>query len=91
MALLDVHGFRVALTGWPAVVERVALDFAWFRSEAGAPDRTVEIQEREPDYEPWAALRAAFRPDQRQLHRSAGERPCHPAARRRVARAAQRA
>ncbi len=60
MALLDVHGFRVALAGWPAVVERVALDFAWFRSEAGAPDRTVEIQEREPDYEAWATLRAAF-------------------------------
>jgi hypothetical protein len=62
VARLDVYGFHVALRGWPAVVERLRLDFAWFsRPEDGGPAaREVVVEERDPDPGRFGPLRAAF-------------------------------
>jgi hypothetical protein len=61
---LDVHGLRVRVDGdWPEVVEDVRLDFVWFERPEGAsaaPDVSVEIQRRAPDFDRFGEVPATF-------------------------------
>jgi hypothetical protein len=60
---LDIYGFRVALRGWPEVIDRVRRDFAWFESvpPPGLPcDIDVIAQEGDPDWTGFGALVASF-------------------------------
>jgi hypothetical protein len=61
-AYFDVAGLRVAVAGdWPEVIRGLSLDFAWFRSEHGAaPDVTIEVERRAPDFGAYGELPAAF-------------------------------
>lgn len=62
MLALVVHGLRVRASGdWPEVLQSLALDFAWFEGPAsGAPDATVTIERRAPDWDVHAQARPAF-------------------------------
>jgi hypothetical protein len=59
---LDVYGLRVRVHGWPDVVERLRLDFAWFDDgHGGRPaDVSVEIEPGSPDYAGLGDAPAAF-------------------------------
>jgi hypothetical protein len=71
---LDVHGLRVRGSGWPAVLEALALDFAWFKHEGrSAAGATLTVEEREPDWEAHAGARAAFVTPRNVVHQD-GER-----------------
>ncbi len=60
---LDVYGLKVAVRGdWPAVLEGIALDFAFFETAAPAnqPDLEIVVERRPPDYDRFGELTAAF-------------------------------
>jgi hypothetical protein len=68
---LDIHGFRVAVSGWPAVVEQVGLDFAWFAAPQRAPAHVeVVVEEAEPDYGRFGAVPASFVTPRNVVHQS---------------------
>jgi hypothetical protein len=74
---LDIHGFRVALRGWPEVVEQVALDFAFFREpEAAEPrpqaDIELVVERAEPDFSRFGALEASFVTPRNVVHQADG-------------------
>jgi hypothetical protein len=60
--LLDVHGLRARLEGWPEVVASAARDFAWFaRPEAAdRADVVVRAERAEPDLSGHGDLVASF-------------------------------
>lgn len=60
---LSVYGLGVSATGaWPEVLRALELDFAWFRTPSlnGGPVATVVVEQREPDWERYAAAEPAF-------------------------------
>jgi hypothetical protein len=59
---LSVYGLRIAITGdWPAVIEEVRRDFAWFQRPVGeSPALGLAIERRRPDYDAYGELRASF-------------------------------
>lgn len=60
---LDVYGLGIGVSGdWPAVIEELALDFAWFRAERGRSidEVTVEVARRAPDFDAFGDVPAAF-------------------------------
>jgi hypothetical protein len=60
---LDVYGLGVTVRGdWPAVVESLRLDFAWFEREpaTGGEDVEVAVERRAPDFDRFGDLPAAF-------------------------------
>jgi hypothetical protein len=60
---LDIHGFRVALRGWPDVVDQVRRDFAWFESTPAAASRfdiDVLAENGAPDWSAFGPLAASF-------------------------------
>jgi hypothetical protein len=61
-ALLNVHGLRVRIEGWPEVTELVRADFAWFqRADDGGPAAVlIELEQRAPEYAALGDARAAF-------------------------------
>ena len=59
----DVYGLAIGVTGnWPAVIDELALDFAWFRAQGGSPidEVTVEVARQAPDFDRFADVPAAF-------------------------------
>jgi hypothetical protein len=59
---LDIYGLRVRIDGdWPAVLESLRLDFAWFeRAPATSPEVRVRVAHRPPDFDALGNLRASF-------------------------------
>jgi hypothetical protein len=58
---LDVHGLRVRGSGWPEVLEALALDFAWFERDGWTdPGASLTVEQREPDWDAYAGATAAF-------------------------------
>jgi hypothetical protein len=60
---LDVYGLGIAVTGdWPAVIEELALDFAWFRAERGRElaEVTVEVSRGAPNFDAFGDVPASF-------------------------------
>jgi hypothetical protein len=62
VALLDVHGLRVRVSGdWPEVVENLRLDFVWFESaDDGRADVSVQVQRQPPDFDRFGEVPATF-------------------------------
>ena len=59
--MLDVHGLRFEVRGWPAVAGEVMRDFAWFEAGDASPaDVTVELAEGAPRWDDYGDLTAAF-------------------------------
>ena len=59
--MLDVHGLRFEVCGWPAVADEVVRDFLWFETADGAPaDVTVELEQGAPRWDGYGDLAAAF-------------------------------
>ena len=59
--VLDVHGLRFDVRGWPEVVDEVVRDFLWFDTPAGGPaDVTVAIEQGAPSWDAYGDLTAAF-------------------------------
>jgi hypothetical protein len=59
--VLDVHGLRFDVRGWPEVAQEVVRDFLWFETDGGAPaDVTVELQRGAPHWDAYGDLTAAF-------------------------------
>lgn len=59
--MLDVHGLRFEVRGWPAVADEVVRDFLWFRTaDAGPADVTVELEQGAPRWDAYGDLTAAF-------------------------------
>ena len=59
----DVYGLSIGVTGnWPVVIDELALDFAWFRSQGGSPidEVTVEVARQAPDFDRFGDVPAAF-------------------------------
>jgi len=59
--VLDVHGLRVEVRGWPQVVDDIRRDFSWF--QAGCDNRAglvVEVGCRPPAFGDHGPLRASF-------------------------------
>jgi hypothetical protein len=59
--VLDVHGLRFDVRGWPEVAGEVVRDFLWFEAQDGRPaDVTVELEQGEPRWDAYGDLTAAF-------------------------------
>ncbi len=59
--MLDVHGLRFEVCGWPAVADEVVRDFLWFETGDGSPaDVTVELEQGAPRWDAYGDLAAAF-------------------------------
>jgi hypothetical protein len=59
--VLDVHGLRFDVRGWPDVAAEVVRDFLWFQSaERGRADVTVELEQGAPRWDAYGDLTAAF-------------------------------
>jgi len=59
-ARLDVYGLRVRVSGnWPAVVDALRRDFAWFPGDESPPDVELRIVRGTPDLCRFGPLRAA--------------------------------
>jgi hypothetical protein len=59
--VLDVHGLRFDIRGWPEVADEVVRDFLWFqRGDGGRADVTVELDQGAPRWEAYGDLTAAF-------------------------------
>ena len=59
--VLDVHGLRFDVDGWPEVVEEVVRDFLWF--ETGTPGRPTSrcvLEHGAPRWDAYGDLTAAF-------------------------------
>jgi hypothetical protein len=59
--VLDVHGLRFDVRGWPEVADEVVRDFLWFETPGGAAaDVTVELERGAPRWDAYGDLTAAF-------------------------------
>jgi hypothetical protein len=59
--VLDIHGLRFDVRGWPEVVDEVLRDFLWFaRDDGAAADVTVELERGAPRWDGYGDLTAAF-------------------------------
>jgi hypothetical protein len=59
--VLDVHGLRFGVRGWPEVAHEVVRDFLWFETpDDRPPDITVELEEGPPHWDGYGDLTAAF-------------------------------
>jgi hypothetical protein len=59
--VLDVHGLRFEVRGWPEVAAEVLRDFLWFdAADRGAADVVVEIEQGAPRWNSYGELTAAF-------------------------------
>jgi len=59
--VLDVHGLRFDVRGWPEVAQEVVRDFLWFETNGDGPaDVTVELQRGAPHWDGYGDLTAAF-------------------------------
>lgn len=59
--MLDVHGLRFDVRGWPAVADEVVRDFLWFETADGGPaDVTVQLEQGAPHWDAYGDLTAAF-------------------------------
>ena len=58
---LDVHGLRLAVTGWDEVVDDLRRDFSWFAAEAtGAAALSVTVERGAPSFDAYGDVRASF-------------------------------
>jgi hypothetical protein len=60
--MLDVHGLRFDVRGWPEVADEVLRDFLWFEvPDGGTPaDVVLELDQGAPNWDGYGDLTAAF-------------------------------